>query len=285
MGKDNANLHKFNDSAFAIIGADGLTNFGLVKGTDGSALLIDADIRRIDEIDDGLRRAGCTRVKYLLNTHENFDHSSANHYFEKNGAVIIGSDGCWEALQMDGDAKFAEMAGREPGLKSRYPDLKMGQLQLTFAKSMTIHLSGVKVQVLHSAHNGKSHSLGDSIAYIEQDRILYAGDLLYTRYHPVTVYGEIPNWICSIDQLMAQSYASVVPGHGPVSEGAEAYKTAFAEFRAYLSDFHQKLLEMKAGKTTSGEVESHMKSGSYAQMGKTYMVKRNIEYFLKQGLS
>jgi hypothetical protein len=52
-----------------------------------------------------------------------------------------------------------------------------------------------------------------------------------------------------------------------------------------LSDFHQKLLEMKAGKTTSGEVESHMKSGSYAQMGKTYMVKRNIEYFLKQGLS
>jgi glyoxylase-like metal-dependent hydrolase (beta-lactamase superfamily II) len=177
-----------------------------------------------------LRRAGCTRVKYLLNTHENFDHSSANHYFEKNGAVIIGSDGCWEALQLDGDAKFAEMAGREPGLKSRYPDLKMGQLQLTFAKSMTIRLPGVEVQVLHSAHNGKSHSLGDSIAYIERDRILYAGDLLYTRYHPVTVYGDIPNWICSIDHLMTQSFTSVLPGHGPVSEGSEAIKP-FAEFR------------------------------------------------------
>lgn len=285
MGKNSAHLHKFNDSAFAIIGDDGLTNFGLVKGNDGSALLIDADIRRIDEIDDGLRRAGCKQVKYLLNTHENFDHSSANHYFEKNGAVIIGSDGCYEALQLDGDAKFAEMAGREPGLKSRYPDLKMGQLQLTFAKSMTIRLSGVEVQVIHSAYNGKSHSLGDSIAYIERDRILYAGDLLYTRFHPVTVYGDIPNWICSIDNLMTQSFTSVVPGHGPVSEGREAYKGAFAEFRAYLNDFHQRLLEMKGGKLSPSEVESHMKTGVYAQMGKTYMVKRNIEYFRKQGLS
>jgi len=282
MGKTSANLHKFNDSAFAIIGDQGLTNFGLVKGADGSALLIDADIRRIDEIDDGLRRAGCTRVKYLLNTHENFDHSSANHYFEKNGALIIGSDGCWEALQADGDAKFAEMAGREPGLMSRYPDLKMGQLQLTFAKSITIRLPGVDVQVRHSAHNGKSHSLGDSIAYIERHRLLFAGDLLYTRYHPVTVYGDIPNWICSIDHLMTQSFTAVLPGHGPVSEGGEAYQSAFAEFRAYLSDFHQRLLEMKAGKRTPGDVETHMKSGAYAQMGKTYMVKRNIAYFLKQ---
>ena len=282
MGKNSANLHKFNDSAFAIIGADGLTNFGLVKGTDGSALLIDADIRRMDEIDDGLQRAGCTRVKYLLNTHENFDHSSANYLFEKNGAVVSGSDGCWDALRLDGDAKFAEMAGREPGLKNRYPDLKMGQLQLTFLQSMTIHLPGVDVQVVHSAHNGKSHSRGDSIAYIERDCILYSGDLLYTRYHPVTVYGDIPNWICSIDQLTTQHFTAVVPGHGPVSDGAEAYQAACTEFRAYLSEFHQRLLEVKAGKKTPEEIETHMKSGPYAQMGKTYMVKRNIEYFLKQ---
>ena len=152
----------------------------------------------------------------------------------------------------------------------------------TFAQSMTIHLPGVDVQVVHSAHNGKSHSRGDSIAYIERDCILYSGDLLYTRYHPVTVYGDIPNWICSIDQLTTQHFTAVVPGHGPVSDGAEAYQAACTEFRAYLSEFHQRLLEVKAGKKTPEEIETHMKSGPYAQMGKTYMVKRNIEYFLKQ---
>lgn len=128
MKKNAANLHKLNESVFAVIGDDGATNFGIVKGDDGLALLIDANIRRMDEIEDALKRTGCSKVRYVLNTHENFDHSSANDFFEKNGALVIGSEGCWQALTEDGEAKFAEMASRSPELKSRFPDLKMGQL-------------------------------------------------------------------------------------------------------------------------------------------------------------
>ena len=83
MGKDIANIHQLKESVFAVIGDDGATNFGIIKGSDGSTVLIDADIRRMDEIDDALKRTGCNKVRYLLNTHENFDHSSANDYFEK----------------------------------------------------------------------------------------------------------------------------------------------------------------------------------------------------------
>ena len=61
MAKTSSNLYQLNDSAFAVI------------GDDGSALLIDGDIRRMDEIDDALQRTGCRAVRYLLNTHENFD--------------------------------------------------------------------------------------------------------------------------------------------------------------------------------------------------------------------
>ena len=283
MGKTTANLYKLSDRAFAILGDDGLTNFGIVKGDDGSALLIDGDIRRMDEIDDALQRTGCRAVRYHLNTHENFDHSSANQYFEKNGAVVIGSDGCWEALKEDGEAKFAEMAGRSPELWTRFPDLKMGQVQVTFAQSLTLHLPGVEVRVLFAAHNGMSHSRGDAIAVLDKERILFAGDLLYTNFHPVTVYGDIANWIKSIDHLLGQSFAQVVPGHGPISEGAEGYRRAFEKFRDYLTDFHTRLLEAKAGKKSTEEIASYMKSGVYANMGKTWMVKRNIEYFLKDG--
>ncbi len=279
MAPGKANLQKLNDTAFTIVGADGLTNFGIVKGSDGSALLIDADIRRIDEIDDGLSRAGCQTVRYLLNTHENFDHSSANDYFAKLGALVLGSEGCQEALKDDGPAKFDEMASRVPELKTRYPDLKLGLLQLTFSQSMALHLPGIDVQIRFAAHNRISHSRGDSIATIERDRILFAGDLLYTDYHPVTVYGDIPNWIRSIDHLLTQSFDYVVPGHGPVSQGADGYRQAFEKFRGYLSDFHGQLLELKEGRTSAAELEAYMKSGTYARMGKTYMVKRNIEYF------
>lgn len=283
MGKDIANIHQLKESVFAVVGADGATNFGIVKGSDDSALLIDADIRRMDEIDDALQKTGCKKVRYLVNTHENFDHSSANDYFEKNGTIVVGTEGCWQALQDDGDAKFAEMAGRSPELWTRFPGLKMGNLQVTFAQQITVRLPGVAVRVVFAAHNGKSHSRGDAIAILDQERILFAGDLLYTDYHPVTVYGDIPNWIQSINRLLEQDFVSVVPGHGPVSSGGnDVYERAFEKFRGYLEDFHGRLQEIKAGKQSSSEVESYMKSGAYAAMGKTWMVKRNIEYFLKE---
>jgi len=283
MGKYAANLRKLNDHVWAIIGDDGATNFGIVRGEDASALLIDSDIRRMDEIDEALKRTECSKVRYLLNTHENFDHSSANDYFEKNGAIVVGSDGCWDALKSDGEAKFTEMAGRSPELKTRFPGLKMGTLQVTFSQSLTLHLPGVDVRALYSAHNGKSHSRGDSIAVLEREGILFAGDLLYTDFHPVTVYGDIPNWIKSIDYLLSENYAYVVPGHGPVSQGPEGHQRACEKFRAYLEDFHNRLTEIKAGRKTPGEIESYMKSGAYASMGKTWMVKRNIEFFLGEG--
>jgi hypothetical protein len=80
----------------------------------------------MDEIDDALKRIGCSKARYLLNTHENFDHSSANDYSKGNGAIVIGTEGCWQELKEDGAAKFAEMARRSPELKTRFPDLKMG---------------------------------------------------------------------------------------------------------------------------------------------------------------
>ena len=284
MGKVAANIHQLTGSVFAVIGVDGATNFGIIKGSDDSAVLIDADIRRMDEIDNALERAGCKTVRYLVNTHENFDHSSANEYFEKNGTVVVGTDGCYQALQEDGDEKFAEMAGRSPELWNRFPGLKMANLQITFAQEITLRLPGVAVRLLFAASNGKSHSRGDAVAILEHDKILFAGDLLYTDFHPVTVYGNIPNWIQSINHLLGQNFVSVVPGHGPVSSGGNgACKSAFEKFCSYLEDFDARLKEMKAGKKSPGEVESHMKSGPYAAMGKTWMVKRNIEYSLKEG--
>jgi len=283
MGKVSATTHQLKESVFAVIGDDGATNFGIVKGSDDSAILIDSDIRRMDEIDDALQRTGCKKVRYLLNTHENFDHSSANDYFEKSGTVVVGTQGCWEALHEDGEAKFAEMAGRSPDLWTKFPGLKMGNLQITFPQEITLRFPGVALRVVFAAHNGKSHSRGDAIAILEQDRILFAGDLLYTNFHPVTVYGSIPNWIQSIDRLLGEDFVAVVPGHGPVSSGGnQAYKAAFEEFRSYLQDFDARLGEMKAGKKSPGEVESYMKSGVYAAMGKTWMVKRNIEYYIRE---
>lgn len=281
MSTPSPNIQELHKSIFAVVGPEGATNFGIIKGDDGSALLIDADIRRIDEIQTAVNETGCKEVRYLFNTHENFDHSSANDYFAQRGTTVIASDGCLQALQQDGEAKFAEMTARELELKKRFADLKMGMPHITFADSTTVHLPGAAARLVYRAYGGKSHSRGDAIAIVDHEHILFAGDILYTDVHPVTIYGNIPNWIHGIDALSQEGFSHVVPGHGPVARGEAAGKAAFSTFRSYLQDFHDHLAELKSGGASPADIEAYMKSGQYADLGKTWMVKRNIDFFLK----
>ena len=206
----DVNFQQLGKRAFAVIGDDGNTNFGIVRGDDGSALLIDADIRRMDEIEEALGRAQCRTVKYLFITHENFDHCSANYFYEQSGTIVIASQGCMDALVEEGDAKFAEMSSRSPELFTRYPGLKMTLPHIVFPSTLTVRLPGATV---HLRHFDQSHSVGDATAHYAEEDIFFAGDLLYTRYHPVTIYGRIPSWINTLAGLDSFTYSKIVPGH------------------------------------------------------------------------
>src|SRR6185295_8703255 len=105
----NSTISQVSKSVFAIIGPEGATNFTIIKASDNSAALIDADIRRIDEIEEALRLTGCARVGYLIDTHEHFDHTSANFYFARRQIPIVASAGCAQAMHDDGPADFARM--------------------------------------------------------------------------------------------------------------------------------------------------------------------------------
>ena len=269
-------LERLGKAAFAVIGEDGATNFGIVRGDDGAGLLIDADIRRIDEIEEALRQAECDRVKFLFITHENFDHASANDYFEKKGAAVIASQGCVDALVDDGDAKFAEMSARSPELFERFPGLKMRLPQIIFSDSLTVRLPGVTV---HFRRYDQSHSRGDATAYFAEEKIFFAGDLLYTEYHPVTIYGRIDGWIKTLGEMGSLSYSKIMPGHGPCGGRLEAGRQQTANFRRYLEEFYRRLEQAKAGQKSAQEIVDETYE-AYPAFGKRWMVKRNVEHFL-----
>ena len=82
-------IHRLSRSAYAVIGPEGATNFTIIKGARGAAMLVDADIRRIDEVEEALRQTGCSEIEYLINTHEHFDHTSANYYFRSAAFQLL----------------------------------------------------------------------------------------------------------------------------------------------------------------------------------------------------
>ena len=189
-------IRQISKSAYVVIGPEGATNFAIVKGSDGKAALIDTDIRRIDEVEQALQRTGCARVGYLIDTHEHFDHSSANFYFAHRQVPII------------------------------------------------------------------------------------AGDLLYTEVHPVTFFGNIPNWLTALKPRFQTHYKHLVPGHGPTVDGEQNGKAYFKRMHDYLEDFYGNLQEINSGRKSKEEILQRMQGGAYSALGKSRMVERNIDQFL-----
>jgi len=273
-------IRRISRSSYAVIGPEGATNFGIIKGSDGSAVLIDADIRRIDEVEEALKPTGCAAVKYLIDTHEHFDHTSANFYFRQRGVPIVGSAGCLGAMRDQGGPDFERMMKPVPELYERFPGLCLTLPDVVFADATKLTLPGVTLHLKYCAENGHSHSKGDTTIYFEEEEILIAGDLLYTEVHPVTFFGNIPNWLTALKPLFDSHYKQLVPGHGPAVEGEKAGRAYFKKMYDYLEDFYGHAVEVKAGRESAEEAAKHMMGGVYASLGKTRMVQRNINHFL-----
>lgn len=273
-------IHRASRSAYIVIGPEGATNFAIIKGSDGTAALIDADIRRIDEVEEALKLTGCARVAYLVNTHEHFDHTSANYYFAQRSVPIIASAGCARAMKEEGGPDFDRMMAPVAQLYDRFPGLRLTVPDVVFSDTTRLTLPGVTLHLKYCAENGHSHSKGDTTIYFEEDETFIAGDLLYTEVHPVTFFGNIPNWLTALKPLFQTHYKQLVPGHGPAVEGQEAGHAYFRRMHDYLEDFYGNLQEINAGRKTADEVAGHMLGGAYASLGKTRMVRRNINQFL-----
>ena len=273
-------IKQISRSVYAVIGPEGSTNFAIVKGSDNSAALIDADIRRIDEIEEALQLTGCSKVSYLIDTHEHFDHTSANFYFAQRGIPIVGSAGCAAAMRDEGGADFERMMNPVRELHERFPGLCLTLPDVVFRDATKIALPGVTLHLRYCAENGHSHSKGDTTVYFEEEEILVAGDLLYTEVHPVTFFGNIPNWLTALKPLFESHYRQLLPGHGPAVAGEQAGRAYFKKMYDYLEDFHGRMVEVKAGRQNAEDVAQHMLSGAYASFGKTRMVERNINHFL-----
>ena len=273
-------IRQASKSTYVVVGPEGATNFTIIKCANGGAVLVDGDIRRIDEIEEALKLTGCDRVEYLVNTHEHFDHTSANFYFRRRGVPIVASAGCVGAMRDEGGPDFERMLKPVPELYQRFPGLSLTLPDVVFTETTKVTLPGVTLYLKYCAENGHSHSRGDTTLYLEEDEIFIAGDLLYTEVHPVTFFGNIPNWLTALKPLFENHYKHLVPGHGPTVDGEQAGRAYFKKMYNYLEDFHGNLQEINSGRKSREEVAKHMQSGAYAPLGKTRMVERNINQFL-----
>ncbi len=201
-------------------------NAGIIIGREGivvvDTLISSKEARRF--IRD-IRAVSDKPIKYVVNTHEHLDHTLGNNDFIGRDAVEVSQTNCKK--NAEAAASTILQKAKNYGLTDELlQGTKVAEASLTFNDGMEIDLGGRKVELIYP---GPSHTDGSILVYVPDTKTLFAGDILFTGFHPNMRDGDIISWISVLDYISTMDTAAIIPGHGPVST-----KTDILEMKQYL---------------------------------------------------
>jgi glyoxylase-like metal-dependent hydrolase (beta-lactamase superfamily II) len=190
---------------------DGLNNnLGFVV-SDAGVLVINTgpSARAARALHAAIRKITAQPVKWVVNVNSQNHYWLGNGYFKSLGATLLASKEAERVMREMGtqqlDANKALLKEKADGTVLTYPtELIADRRELKLGKT--------SVQLLHF---GPAHTPGDLAVWLPQQKILFAGDIVYTeRLLAVLPIGNSANWVQAFDKLVALNPKMIVPGHG-----------------------------------------------------------------------
>jgi len=232
---------KMSANLFVLHGSEGLdpahpdASGGRVMalfGPDG-VLMVDTENRQVAEKTLAtIRSFTDAPIKVVVNTHIHSDHTGANAFFAKQGALIFSQDNLRAEMlrpppRANGQpAPAPDMAGVPVGIYS-YNPAAPGQPAVTF------NMNGETVDLIPMM---PSHTAGDTIVRFRKADVIYIEDFYRNFGYPFADQangGSIKGMLDAIDLIekVATPDTTLVPGHGTLVK-----KKDLLAYRAMLVD-------------------------------------------------
>ncbi len=144
-------------------------------------------------------------IRYVINTHFHADHAWGNYLFPN--ATILASTLCRELLDTRGRASLEK--ARKQGTTFRQSRIILPHL--TFAEGSLNLRVGKKTLSMIFLPGHSPDNLG---VIVEEDRVLFAGDVLMPI--PYIVDGNADEMVLSLKQISLIGFENVVQGHGDI---------------------------------------------------------------------
>lgn len=223
---DSPDVVKINERVYALLGPLELpTRFNrgyMVNSTviigDKGVILVDTGFS--DEIGEHLKLAVAKitpkPVTHVINTHHHGDHVLGNSAFK--GATIISSELCKKLVDETGVGWVEILEG---ATEHKFPNTVPVLPTVTYGvrtKTESV-INGVKL-VLWVPKG--SHTAGDMMVYLPEERVLVSGDILVHNITPNFQDGFVRDWVETLSEVVALKPKIIVPGHGALMTNADA---------------------------------------------------------------
>jgi len=190
---------------------DGLNNnLGFVV-SDAGVLVINTgpSLRVAHALHAAIRKITAQPVKWVVNVNSQNHYWLGNSYFKSIGATILASN---EAERVMHEMGAQQLEANKALLKEKADGTVLTYPTELIADQRALKLGKTTAQLLYF---GPAHTPGDLVVWLPQQKILFAGDIVYTeRLLAVLPIGNSANWMQTFDKLVALNPKIIVPGHG-----------------------------------------------------------------------
>lgn len=266
---------RINDRVYALLGPiqhanpqnqGYMINSSVIIGDRGVILVDSGGTREVGlHIAKAIRRITRKPVTHVINTHPHGDHYLGNIAFA--GTNVISSEKCRAAVQEGGYewlALMEQMVGR------RFPDTRPVAAGLAYPEESRTEITLLGIPLVLWVPPG-SHTAGDLIVYLPQDKVLVTGDVVVNGIVPVMQDAGIQNWIDTLGEILRLDARVIVPGHGDLMtmKEVEALQSAIARFYAGVKTAVDKGLH-------EGEIRKALDLADWETLERAYVIGRNI---------
>ncbi|WP_332742137.1 MBL fold metallo-hydrolase [Hydrogenophaga sp.] len=184
-------------------------------------------------------------IKYVLLTHYHAVRVlGASAYVAEGATEVIASRGTFELIvergaqdmqsEMERFPRLFRGADSVPGLT--WPTLVIGDGQPGRQGSLEVDLGGVKVSIWHP---GPGHTRGDTIAWVEEEKVLFSGDLVEYEAGVYTGDAQLEEWPATLEALRALGAEAIVPGRGEAMKGKDDVNKALDYTQRWVTTLFQ----------------------------------------------
>jgi glyoxylase-like metal-dependent hydrolase (beta-lactamase superfamily II) len=226
-------LEVLADGVYALT-AEGDPNIGAIEGED-FLVCFEALATPVAARDwlARLREHTGKPVRYLVLSHYHAVRVLGASAFDAD--VIIAHDNTRALIAERGQQDWESEFGRMPRL-FKEPDSIPGLTwpTLTFNDQLTIPLGGERGS-LNLRYLGRGHTEGDIVAWLPQQRILFAGDLVESQAALYTGDAFHRDWAAStLDNVAALGAEQLIGGRGVIARGSAEVTAAIGQTRHFL---------------------------------------------------
>jgi cyclase len=269
MIKKSEHLYQLSDTTYVFMFPEDeeLGNAGIVLTREG-VVVIDCDVRSVDELFAILPQLTDKPVKYVINSHHAFDHTSANCFLADKGAILIGSKVCRDELMRHGEHNFKRWSDRRSDVRNllQGKGTTVALHHITFDHELCMDVGGERIELFFCGH---AHTPGDILIYLPKDQILFAGDLLWFGYFPNIREAVVPSQIAVANRILEFSVKYYIPGHGHISSD----RNEVIRMRDFLSSIYESVSrKVEEGKTFE-EIKQDLE-GPFAEKNSDWVGKQ-----------